>query len=105
VENAEYQLVSQGLTYLTPVWSNDQWELFSVRDAVPIAARPDRLVDADQNELVIDVPRASTVPLRVRWSASLEAATRLGVRVAVLPDGHGWSVLRASGAGRVTITG
>ncbi len=104
-ENAEYQLVSAGTSYLAPIWGNQQWELFAVQDAVPIAGRPDRLVDADQSELVIDVPHPSTVPLRVRWSSALEADSPRGVRASVLPDGHGWSLLRVSAQGRVTVEG
>lgn len=104
-ENAEYQLVAQGLTYLTPIWSNTDWSLFAVDNPVPIVGRPGRMVSAGQGQLVIDVPRTCTVPLRVRWSSALEAAAANGVQARVLPDGRGWSRLQVSGSGRITVTG
>ncbi len=104
-ENAEYQLVQSRPSYLTPIWGNAQWDLFSVRDPVPIAGRPDRMVDADQNELVIDVPKAATVALRVRWSSVLDADATPGVQASVRPDGHGWTLLHVSAPGQVTVTG
>jgi hypothetical protein len=104
-ENAEYQLVQSNMSYLTPIWSNAQWELFAVRAPVPIAGRPDRMVDADQNELVIDVPHAATVGLRVRWSSVLDADASPGVQANVRPDGRGWTLLHVSAPGQVTVTG
>ncbi len=104
-ENAEYQLVQSNTSYLTPIWSNAQWELFAVRAPVPIAGRPARMVDADQNELVITAPHKTTVALRVRWSSVLDADGSPGVQANLSPDGHGWTLLHVSAPGEVTVTG
>jgi hypothetical protein len=104
-ENAEYQLVQSNTTYLTPIWSNAQWDLYAVRAPVPIAGRPDRMVDADQNELVISAPHKTTVALRVRWSSVLDADGSPGVQANLRPDGHGWTLLHVSAPGQVTVTG
>ena len=72
--NPEYRLVSTvPLPYLSPVWSDPAWTLMRVSRPSPIVAAPARMLDADQSNIVIDVPRSGQAHLRVRWSPYLRA--------------------------------
>src|SRR5262249_55035764 len=70
----EYSLVSSGRAdYLTRIWHNDNWQLFSVANPTPIVAAPARVLGHTQAKMRIAVPCACTLGLRLRWSKFLHA--------------------------------
>jgi hypothetical protein len=101
----EYDLVrSERLRYLTPVWSDAHWRLFKVIDPTPIAAPPAAMIQADQARLEISLPRAASIPLRIRWSRFLQV--RGPDKLAeVTPDGTGWTMLVTHRSGTYVVTG
>jgi hypothetical protein len=104
--NSEYRLVSAGLTYLDPVWSDGTWSLYRVQQPVPIVAPPARVVNASQAKMEIDVPHAGVVPIRVRWSRFLTADPPVhGVKAPVTKDDNGWSTLTAPVPGHYVLHG
>lgn len=62
---AEARLVSGGLGYLHEVWSDDNWRLFAVRSPTPLADPPAVVTRFDATEVVVYVPRAATVLVRI----------------------------------------
>ena len=103
--NPEDRLVRSGrLPYLHLVWSDENWMLFGVDRPVPIAARPARVIDADQAKLTLHVPQAGRYDLRLRWSRFLRLSdlTPTG-RVEQGADGQ--TQLVAERAGTYTLTG
>jgi hypothetical protein len=95
---AEYDLVETGsVPYLQLIWQTEDWKLFRVLNPVPIMAAPGKMISASQSQVVVDVPCACTLTLRVRWSKFLHAALRepggeLGKTSAkVVDDGAGWT--------------
>jgi hypothetical protein len=105
--NPEYNLVSGGrLAYLTPVWSNTNWTLYRVAGPTPIVAPPAHIRDADQAKMIIDVPRAGTLPVRIRWSKFLavDAPGELP-GATVTDDGYGWTILTAPVPGQYVLHG
>lgn len=102
----EYRLVSTGLPYLTPVWSDGTWTLLQVRHPDPIVAAPGRLTDADQSNIEIEVPRAGRVHVRVRWSQFLRVDGPPGAPAPTLSgDGYGWTVLSVARPGTYVLHG
>jgi hypothetical protein len=103
--NPEDRLVRSGrLPYLHQVWSDENWMLFAVDRPVPIAARPARVVDADQAHLALHVPQAGRYDLQLRWSRFLRLSDPAPAgRLERGVDGH--TVLVANGAGTYTLTG
>ena len=72
----EAALVSAGLPYLEPIWSNQDWRLYKVVDPTPLATSPARITSFTATEIVVSVPRAATVLLRVPaspWLAIVDA--------------------------------
>jgi hypothetical protein len=66
---AEARLVARGLPYLRPVWRDEHWRVFAVRDPAPLAqggARGPIALSADGFELA--APRPGTALVRVRHS-------------------------------------
>jgi hypothetical protein len=103
--NPENRLIRSGrLAYLTQVWGDAHWQLFKVATPSPVAAPPARVVDADQANLVVAVPRAASIPLRVRWSRFLQVRGP-ATSGRLVPDGQGWTTLVARRAGDYVITG
>ena len=104
--NAEYSLVSAGhLPYLQRVWATSSWTLYRVANPTPIVAPPARIHDPDQSNLTIDVPRAGTLPLRLRWSKYLSVSEPPTVEATVTNDGHGWTILTVPRPGRYVLHG
>jgi hypothetical protein len=62
---AEAELVSGGLDYLREVWSDDSWRLYEVRSPTPLADPPAVVAEFDATELVLTVPRAGRVLVRI----------------------------------------
>jgi hypothetical protein len=102
----EDKLVRAGnLPYLHEFWSDAHWRLFEVSAANPIAARPARIVDADQASITIATPGAGTFPLRIRWSRFLRIRSARGDAARVEPDGEGWTTLVTRRPGTFVISG
>jgi hypothetical protein len=105
--NAEYNLVAAGhLGYLKPTWVGSDWTLYRVTNPTPIVPPWAKILDADQSNMIIDIDRSGTLPIRVRWSKFL---TVDGPGETPAPDldndGHGWTVLTAPSPGRYVLHG
>lgn len=99
----EDRLVRSGsLPYLHRVWSDAHWRLYRVDTATPIVSAPGKIIDAEQAQLTIQTPRASTLAVRVRWSRFLTVKGPPGSQVQ--SDGQGWTTLIAPRAGRYVIS-
>ncbi|MFP1626470.1 MFS transporter [Streptomyces sp. 5K101] len=64
----EAELVSEGQPYLTRVWGDANWQLFAVKDPMPIADPPATVEHAGAGELTIRVRSAGRVLIRVPYS-------------------------------------
>jgi hypothetical protein len=96
----EAGLIRQGLPYLTPVWSNQDWTLYEVASEPGIVAGPASLVEAAPDRVVVAVTRPGEVSLRVRWSRWL----RVDGPACLAPAGD-WTTLRTPEPGSYTISG
>ncbi|MBV9659915.1 MAG: hypothetical protein JO337_02030 [Acidimicrobiales bacterium] len=66
---AEAQLVRSGtVPGLQLVWRSSRWRLYSVLGSSGIVSQPARLISAAVGHVVVDVPQAGTVLVRVRYS-------------------------------------
>lgn len=75
----EAELVSKGLPYLKPIWSNSSWRLYSVDSPVPLADPPATVDEAGAGELTIHVKKPGRVLIRIpysRWLAVLDEEGR-----------------------------
>ncbi|MFC7884212.1 hypothetical protein ACFUVV_20375 [Streptomyces sp. NPDC057376] len=59
--------------WLEPVWQDEHWRVFRVRDAVPLVSEPGTVVTATGAELVLRMDRPGAVTVRVAWSPWLRA--------------------------------
>lgn len=101
----EAELVAGGLPFLREVWADDDWRLFEVRDATPLAtgagARVERL---GPDELTLSVARPGTVLLRVNWTPYWQvAAGDACVAPAPAPGGEDLTELRVRRAGEIRL--
>lgn len=95
----EADLVTAGLPYLTPIWSDTHWRLYAVTDPQPIVAPPARLVEQTAAAVTFEVPAAGDVVVRVRHSRWLRVSG--GATVKASGD---WTLIRVSAPGRYTLT-
>lgn len=70
---AEAALVRSGPDYLKRVWRDDNWSVYRVRDAVPLVSAPAEVADQDRAEMVVRMPAAGSVTVRVAHSPWLRA--------------------------------
>ncbi|GIF04459.1 hypothetical protein [Actinoplanes siamensis] len=96
---AEARLVTDGLPYLTLIWTGPHWRLYAVAGPRPIVAAPAALVRHTAAAITLDAPAAGDVRLRVRWHRWLRASGG----AEVLRDGD-WTILRVPGPGRYTLS-
>ncbi|MEV0225285.1 hypothetical protein [Streptomyces sp. NPDC050704] len=69
----EAALVTSGQKWLAPVWRDAHWRIYRVRDAEPLVSTPARVVRAGEAAVVLKMPRAGAVTVRVRYSPWLRA--------------------------------
>ncbi|MGW2284122.1 hypothetical protein [Streptomyces phaeochromogenes] len=69
----EARLVARGTGWLEPVWRDVNWRVYRVRGAVPLVSRPATVVRADSAAVLVHVPRAGSVTVRVAFSPWLYA--------------------------------
>lgn len=114
----EYTLVDgHRPAYLHPFWRDAHWTLFRVANASPIVAPPATLLGHTQSSMVVRVPCACSVPIRLRFSRYLVATPRSAqlltsdraghpfVPAEITDDGTGWSVLTTHRRGVYVLQG
>jgi hypothetical protein len=104
---AEYELVGHRRPdYLRLIWQSTDWKLFRVLNPTPIVAAPAQVVTTSQSRLVVDIPCACTVGVRVRWSRFLQATgPSTNLPAAIANDGYGWTKLTTTLPGTYQIEG
>ncbi len=55
------------------MWQDAHWRIFRVRDAVPLVSAPATVVRGSGADLVVHLPRAGSVTVRVAYSPWLRA--------------------------------
>ncbi|WP_240110601.1 MFS transporter [Streptomyces sp. MUM 203J] len=107
----ESALVAGGLPYLKEEWADDNWRLFAVQEATPLAGPPAQVEHAGAGGLLLRVDEPGRVLIRVPYSPWLslldEADERLAAgdgrgclrRAPVTGDGDEWTELDAPEAG------
>ncbi|WP_106972384.1 DUF2029 domain-containing protein [Streptomyces yerevanensis] len=69
----EARLVRSRPAWLEPVWQDAHWQVYRVRDAVPLVTSPGSVVRASSAEVVVRMPRPGSVTVRVAYSPWLYA--------------------------------
>ncbi|MFE7468427.1 hypothetical protein ACFU6R_30590 [Streptomyces sp. NPDC057499] len=70
---AEAALVRRGAGRLEPVWRDAEWLVYRVRGAVPLVSAPGTAVRGDDASLVVRMPAAGSVTVRIAYSPWLRA--------------------------------
>ncbi|MCW2523255.1 MAG: hypothetical protein JWO63_1590 [Frankiales bacterium] len=78
VNRSEAALIAGGLPYLAPVSRQRHWTVYRVLAANPLVAAPARVLSAGPADLLITVPTATEVVIRVRPSPYLRASANGG---------------------------
>jgi hypothetical protein len=65
---AEAELIASEPSWLRPVWSNDDWRLWEVRDATAIVSAPATAVRLTPSEVAFDMPEPGWVAVRTGHS-------------------------------------
>jgi hypothetical protein len=114
----ERALVTGGLPYLHPVWSDRHWTLYRVDAPVPLVDPPAVVERFTAARLDVRVPRAATVLVRIAYSPWLSLVDAKGERITTAdegclsaedrssssePAGH-WLILHAPRAGTYHLT-
>ena len=98
---AEAALVRSEPAYLHLVWQNDDWKLYAVRDAAPLASNGSRVVDVQPESLTIDVVTPGPTVVKFRYTELYRVATG---DACIEPTADGWINLVVRAPGRVTLT-
>ncbi|MGR4878172.1 hypothetical protein ACIPUC_01885 [Streptomyces sp. LARHCF249] len=96
----EHALVASGPAYLEPVWRDESWRIYRVKDPVPVVDPPASVVRSDAAEMVVRMPVPGTVTLRLAYSPWLRAEGGDGC---LAPARGGLTRLTVSRPGHVTI--
>ena len=94
----EARLVREGLPYLREVFRDDNWRVYEVAGARPLADGA-RLAALRDDEVVLDAPRAGRVLLRVRWTPYWKVAEGS----ACVARAGDWTALQIRAPGRVRL--
>ncbi|WSD73417.1 hypothetical protein OG978_25475 [Streptomyces sp. NBC_01591] len=70
---AEAGIVRGGADWLEPVWRDAEWRIYRVRKAVPLVSAPGTVVRGDDASLVVRMPAAGSVTVRIAYSPWLRA--------------------------------
>jgi hypothetical protein len=111
--NPEYDLVAEGgITYLSEIWHDSNWQLFKVLDPTHIVASPAGVLAYKQAAMTIRIPCVCTINIRVRWSQYLEARLQQPASPDAPPvfakltdDGSGWVSMTVVRAGDYVLSG
>lgn len=88
-------------SFLRPVWHDEHWRLWEVRDARPLVNGPARLVRLGISSIQIDGTGPGTVHVLVRWTRFWRVTEGVAC---VRPSPSGWTQVELTRPGPVTIT-
>ncbi|MFI0242739.1 hypothetical protein [Streptomyces sp. NPDC016845] len=71
----EHALVRSEPPYLKLLWHDANWQIYGVRDAVPLVDPPATVTGSDGANLVVSMPQAGSVTVRIAYSPWLWADT------------------------------
>ncbi len=96
----EAALIGKGLPYLTPVWHNAHWTLWTVAGSPGLVSGPADLSVTSPGSFVLDAERPATVTVRYRFTRTWSVTAG---RACVESTVDGWTRVRVLAAGRVSI--
>ena len=99
----EGALVAAGLPYLRPVFESDDWTVYKVRHAVPLAQRPARLVELEADGFSLYAPHPGSYLVRVRHSTYFSLSDGVGC-VSESPGGFTTVEMQRAGFADVSTT-
>ncbi len=97
----EASLIEANLPYLQRVWETGDWILYKVVGARPLVEHPGELLESGPTKVRFDVPVATDLTVRIRWSRWL--ALR-GPDGCIRPGKGDWVEVRLNRAGEYTLT-
>jgi len=89
-------------TYLREVWENDDWQVFAVVDASPLADNGSVVIDVQPDELIIDATRVGPTTVKFRYTP-LYTVTE-GAACIAPADQDGWIRIFVREPGRIRLT-
>lgn len=96
----EAALIEANLPYLRRVWETGDWTLYQVIGGPTLVDHPATLIESGPTEVKFDVPVATDLTVRVRWSRWLVLK---GPDGCIAPEGE-WVEVRLKRAGTYTVT-
>jgi hypothetical protein len=114
LKTPEYELVAHHRPgYLRPIWHDERWTLYQVRNPNPLVNAPVTVRSFTQSQLILRVPCACTFTVRVHWSKYLNAATKppkgarpgSAVTAKLANDGFGWTTMTTHSPGTYRLAG
>lgn len=96
---AEAALVRAGQPWLKQVWQDDGWTIYRVRGARPLVEAPAQVVRGDDAELVVRMPEAGSVTVRLAHSPWLRVRGVDGAQRGCLRQDGEWTRLTVPRAG------
>jgi MFS family permease len=97
----EASLIEANLPYLQRVWESGDWQLYKVVGSRPLVDRPGALIESGPTKVRFDVPVATDLTVRVRWSRWLVLK---GPDGCIEPGDDDWVGVRLKRAGEYTLT-
>jgi hypothetical protein len=93
---AEAALIHNGLGYLTPIWRDAQWTLYSVSQPQPIIPFPAHVVSSNETEVVFTLDRPAVLDLRLRPTKFVKIVTSTGAPAKVCLTSRSADQIQAS---------
>jgi hypothetical protein len=88
-------------SYLVPVWRDEHWRLWEVRDARPLVSGPATLVRLGVSSVELDARSAGRARVLVRWTRFWRVTAG---DACIAPTAAGWIRVELAHAGPVTLT-
>jgi hypothetical protein len=97
----EEAIIRSEPSYLRPVWSNQDWRVYRVRDASPLADNGATVTDVQPESLTIRAPRAGWTEVKFRFTSLYQVSTGSAC-IDESPDG--WIRLLVQKPGTIRLT-
>ena len=97
----EAAVIRSGPNYLRKVWQNDDWQVYEVADASPLADNGATVVNVQPDELTIDATRTGWTTLKFRFTDLYEVSEG---DACLAPTDDGWIDIFVQRPGRIRLS-